>query len=70
MFSQATGPVIQTSHHSQRSVSVLALAGLFTFGCIGAIEPLPKATVSASPVARPFSVSCVAEGSGAGKRDY
>ena len=38
MFSQATGPVIQPSHHSQRAAGVLALAGLFTFGCIGAID--------------------------------
>lgn len=44
MFSQATGAVVQPSHHSQRFASFLALAGLFTFGCIGAIEPLPKAT--------------------------
>ncbi len=44
MFSQATDTVIHSSHHSQRSARFLALAGLFTFGCIGAIEPLPKAT--------------------------
>lgn len=69
MFSQATGPVIQPSHHSQRAASILALAGLFTFGCIGAIEPLPKETLSASPLARSFSVSCVADGS-TGMGDY
>ena len=70
MFNQAASAAIHSSHHSTRSASVLALAGLFTFGCIGAIQPLPKATVSASPVVRSFSVSCVADGSGAGKRDY
>ena len=69
MFSEAPGPVIQRSQQSKRSASVLALAGLFTFGCIGAIQPLPKATVSASPVVRSFSVSCVADGSAAGKWD-
>jgi len=41
MFGQATGVGIQPSQHSQRSASLLALAGLFTFGCIGAIEPVP-----------------------------
>lgn len=70
MFSQATGAVIHSSHHSQRSASVLALAGLFTFGCIGAIEPLPKATGAASPIAISSSVSCVADGSGTAKWDY
>lgn len=70
MFSQATGAVVHPSQHSQRSASFLALAGVFTFGCIGAIEPLPKATGADSPIAISSSVSCVAEGSGARKWDY
>ena len=70
MFIQETGAVIQPSHHFQRSASLLALAGLFTLGCIGAIEPLPKATGTASSVAASFSVACVADASDAGKRDY
>ena len=70
MFNQAASAVIQPSQQSKRSASVLALAGLFTFGCIGAIEPLPKATGAASPIAISSSVSCVADGSGTAKWDY
>ncbi len=44
MFSQAIDAVIHPSPHSQRSAAVLAFAGLFTFACIGAIEPLPNGT--------------------------
>jgi hypothetical protein len=70
MFSEATGAAINPSHHSQRSASFLALAGLFTLGCIRAIEPLPKVTGTASPVAVSLAVACVADRSGAGEWDY
>ena len=70
MFSEATGPVIHPSQQAKRSASVLALAGLFTLGCIRAIEPLPNVTGTASPVAVSFSTACRADGSGATKWDY
>jgi hypothetical protein len=43
MTSHEADAVVQPSH-PQRSASFLALAGLFTFACIGAIEPLPNGT--------------------------
>lgn len=43
MTSHAAGAVVHPSH-PHRSASFLALAGLFTFACIGAIEPLPNGT--------------------------
>jgi hypothetical protein len=36
--------VLRHLPHSHRSASFLALAGIFTVACIGAIEPLPSTT--------------------------
>jgi len=41
MTSHADGAVVYPSH-PHRSASFLALAGIFTFACIGVIEPLPS----------------------------
>ena len=43
MTSHAAGAVVHPSH-PHRSAGFLALAGLFTVACIGAIEPLPNGT--------------------------
>lgn len=43
MTTQAAGAVIHASH-PHRSAGFLALAGIFTVACIGAIEPLPSTT--------------------------
>lgn len=43
MTSHEADAVVQPSH-PQRSARFLALAGLFTFACIGAIEPVANGT--------------------------
>jgi len=43
MTSHEAGAAVSRSH-SHRSAGLLALAGLFTFACIGAIEPLANGT--------------------------
>ncbi len=43
MTSHAAGAVIHPSH-PHRSAIFLALAGIFTVGCIGVIDPLPSTT--------------------------
>jgi len=42
MLNHAASAVIHPSTQFQRSAGFLALAGLFTFGCIGVIDPLPS----------------------------
>ena len=75
MFGQVTRAVIHPSQHSRRSASFLALAGLFTFGCIAVIEPLPEARATTMTTVSTAGASvdddgCVGDGSGAGEWDY